>query len=108
MRSKKLLNNIIVKAVVNVTDTILSESPKRSWVETDVTLRSGKCVKFGCKAHIKDIQLIIDDLVRIRQRQNNGSVSRQRLSDAIAALRKELRAAQRKYEANNPIPEEDL
>ena len=108
MRSKELLNNIIGEAVVNVADKVLAESPKRSWVESDVTLRSGKCVKFGCRAHIKDIQGVINDLVRIRQRQNNGSVSRQRLSDAIAALRKELRAAQRKYESNNPIPEEGL
>lgn len=108
MGSKKPLNKVVLEAVLESVDKILYESPKRTWVEADVTLRSGKCVKFGCKAHIKDIANVIDDLVRIRQRQAPGSAARARISDAIQSLRKEHRAAQRKYDANNPPPMEEI
>lgn len=108
MKSKKPINKCIQDAISNVADSILQESPKRRWVETDVTLRSGRCVKFGCKAHINDVANVIKDLERIRSRQAAGSAARARISDAIRSLRKELRAAQKKYDANNPPPMEDV
>ena len=108
MKSKKLLNEILQSAIESTANTIVNESPKRQWVETDVTLKSGKCVKFGCKAHITDVERIIGDLVRIRTRQSPGSVTRARISDAIRALRKEPKAAQKKYESSNPSPMEDV
>lgn len=108
MGSKKLLNKVIAEAVMQSVNKIIEESPKRTWVESDVTLRSGRCVPFGCKAHIKDISGIVDDLVRIRQRQATGSAARARISDAIQSLRKELRAAQRKYDSKNPPPVEEI
>ena len=49
-----------------------------------------------------------DDLTRIRSRQSAGSAARARISDAIRSLRKELKAAQRKYDTNNPPPLEDV
>lgn len=108
MESKKLLKKMLKDAIENVSNSIIAESPKRRWIESDVTLRSGKCVKFGCKAHISDIDRIINDLTRIRARQSAGSVTRARISDAIRALRRELKAAQKKYEESNPHPPEDL
>ena len=108
MKSKKLLKKMLQGAIEDVANSIIAESPKRRWIESDVTLRSGKCVKFGCKAHITDIDRIIGDLTRIRDRQSPGSITRARISDAIRALRKELKAAQKKYESSNPQPSEDL
>ncbi len=106
MRSKKLLSEIVKSAVSDAALHVIEESPKRTWSESDVTLRSGRCVPFGCKAHIKDIQKLIDDLMRTRDRQSLGSVTRARLTDAIRALRKELKSAQKKYGLKNPTQEE--
>ncbi len=108
MKSKKPVNKCIQDAIEDIAVAILEESPKRRWVESDVTLRSGRCVPYGCKAHIKDITNVIDDLVRIRDRQALGSAARARITDAIRSLRKELKAAQRKYDTNNPPPVEDV
>ena len=80
---------------------IFEERPKRSWVETDVTLRTGRDVRFGSRSHIQEMERVIDDLCRIRSRQMSGSATRARISDAVSSLRKELRSAQKKYDANN-------
>lgn len=103
MSSKKLLvNNIVQEALKQVTDDLITESVKRSWSESDVVLRSGRAVKFGCKAHINELDKLIDDLCRVRSRQSFGSATRARLGDAISALRKEMRAARKKYALQHP------
>ena len=107
MNTDNLLREIIRSVAQEGSEKTVNESPKRVSIETDVVLRSGKNVKFGSKSHIRDIDSVICDLVRIRNRQCNGSVSRARLSDAINTLRKELRAAQKRYDSNNPPPMEE-
>lgn len=87
-----------------VSPVIVGEGVKKSIRETDVPLRSGKLVPFGSRSHIKDIEMRIEDLERIRSYQERGSESRQALSIAINALRSELRSANRK----NPSKTEEI
>jgi uncharacterized coiled-coil DUF342 family protein len=108
MSNKKILKEIIQTVVISQVNNILEERPKRNWIESNVILKSGRSVQFGSKPHIQDVQRVIDDLCRIRERQVTGSATRARIADAVSSLRKELRAAQKKYETNNPETVEEV
>ena len=82
---------------------LVIERAKGRWTESDVTLRSGKTAKFGSKGHVKDLERVLDDLARIRQRQVGGSATRAHLSSAISSLRKELKKARKRLEMTQPV-----
>jgi hypothetical protein len=70
--------------------------------EVDVPVRSGRVVPFGSKSHISDLEERINDLRRIRSYQEKGSDTHHALGAAIAALKKQLHAANRSGSAGNP------
>lgn len=102
MSTDKILKKIIQEVVDGQNPSILSERPKGKWMESDITLRSGKTAKFGSGQHIKELERLIADLDRVRSRQSGGSAARAHISSAIAAVRKELRNAQKRYDQAHP------
>ena len=96
-------DKVLKKIIQEVNLSILSERPKGKWIESDITLRTGKTAKFGSVQHVKELERLISDLDRVRSRQSSGSAARAHISSAIAAVRKELRNAQKKYDQAHPV-----
>ena len=84
------------------TPITVGEGAVRKLKEVDVPVRSGRVVPFGSKSHIADISERIEDLRRIRSYQEKGSDTHHALGVAIAALKKQLHAAQKSQVAGNP------
>ena len=103
MSTDKVLKKVIQEALGKDRLSILSERPKGRWIESDITLRTGKTAKFGSNQHIKELERLIADLDRVRSRQASGSAARAHISSAIAAVRKELKSAQKKYDQAHPV-----
>lgn len=90
-----------------VSPVIVGESVKKMPREVDVPLRNGKFVPYGSKKHIEDLEARIEDLIRIRSYQSQGSDSRHTLSQAINSLKAQLRSANRTYQKSQPAVQED-
>lgn len=90
-----------------VSPVIVGESVKKLPREVDVPLRNGKLVPYGSKKHIEDLEARIEDLVRIRSYQSQGSDSRYTLSQAINSLKSQLRSVSRTYQRSQPTVQED-
>ena len=103
MNMQAFLAKIIREAIDEAGVPTLNEGPKGRWAESDITLKTGKSVKFGSRPHIADLERVIQDLERIRSRQSGGSATRAHISSAISALRKELRSARKRYDQANPV-----
>ena len=103
MSTDKVLKKIVQEALSEEEKQVLTERPKGKWMESDITLRSGKSAKFGSSQHIKDLERLISDLDRVRSRQSSGSASRAHISSAISAIRKELKSARKKYDQAHPV-----
>ena len=95
-------DKVLKKIIQEVNLLILNARPRGKWIESDITLRTGKTAKFGSSQHVKELERLIADLDRVRSRQSTGSASRAHISSAIAAVRKELKNAQKKYDQAHP------
>ena len=73
-----------------------------------VTLKSGKKAAWGSRQHVRDLELSLADLTRIRNYQPRGSASRENFNNAIKSLRGQLRAAKRYSEKLRPPKEVDI
>jgi hypothetical protein len=81
---------------------VVGEGVRKKMKEVDVPVRSGRVVPFGSKSHVSDLEERIEDLMRIRSYQEQGSDSRHALGMAINALKSQLRAASRSKVSGNP------
>ena len=73
-----------------------------------VTLKSGKKATWGSRQHVRDLELHLADLRRIRNYQPRKSVSRHQYQQAINATSNQLRAAKRYSEKLRPPKEVDI
>ena len=99
---KKIAKEIPKNELPIVSPVVVGEGARKKLSEIDVPIRSGRVVPFGSKAHVTDLEDRIDDLVRIKSYQEQGSESRHSLSLAIVALKSQLRSAMRKVSTANP------
>jgi len=99
---KKIAKEIPKNELPIVSPVVVGEGARKKLSEIDVPVRSGRVVPFGSKAHVTDLEDRIDDLVRIKSYQEQGSESRHSLSLAVAALKSQLRSAMRKVSTANP------
>lgn len=99
---KKIAKEIPKNELPIVSPVVVGEGARKKLSEIDVPIRSGRVVPFGSKAHVTDLEDRIDDLVRIKSYQEQGSESRHSLSLAVAALKSQLRSAMRKVSTANP------
>jgi len=73
----------------------LSEGPRKSLREDDVTLSDGTSANFGSDEHIEDLENTLASMVRIRDYQARGSASRENYTRTVGSLRNQIRAAKR-------------
>jgi len=73
----------------------LSEGPRKSLREDDVTLSDGSSAIFGSDEHLEDLESTLASMVRIRDYQARGSASRENYTRTVGSLRNQIRAAKR-------------
>lgn len=74
----------------------LGEGVKRKLTEVPFILKSNKTVPFGHSAHIRDLERILLDLMRLRSCQEKGSESYMSITLAIKTIKCQLSAALKK------------
>lgn len=93
--SVSVLNHLLRK-------TLLLEDQVRGKVRT----RRGREVTWGSEQHVKDLQDSLEELIRIRDAHPRTSKARYIYSQAVKAMRQQIKAAKRYGIQNGLIQEE--
>jgi hypothetical protein len=90
-KEKKKVDGPVVSPV-----TVVGEGVKKKLTEVPYVLRSNKTVPFGHTAHVKDLERIYSDLLRLRSCQEPKSESFLALTLALRTIKSQLAMAHRR------------